>query len=136
MKIDEVPQEDAEAFEKEFKVLQYAVDDNGRFTTVKSVGWNPKTVVMQNAWDFENEKAEIARQLVLKGKKSPLYYHARKNMMNSSLLAGYTGFCRISVLLHFNPKIFRRLSQNKLKKYAAVFGFESVEQLFQIESGA
>lgn len=134
MKTDEVPQEDAGAFEKEFKVLQYAVDENGKFTTVKSVGWNPKTVVMQNAWDFENEKAEIARQLVLKGKKSPLYYHAKKNMMNAGLLAGYTGFCRISVMLHFYPGRFKRLSHKKLKKYADVFGFTSVEQLFQLDT--
>jgi hypothetical protein len=133
MKIHEVPQEDAEAFEKELKVLQYAVDEHGKFTTVKSVGWNPKTVVMQNAWDYENEKVEKARQLVLKGKKSPLYYYAKKNMMNSRLLAAYSGFCRISVILHYNPKVFSRLSRKKLQTYADVFGFNALEELFQIE---
>ena len=134
MKVNEVPQEDANAFEKEFKVLQYATDDEGKFTAVKSVGWKPKTVVMQNAWDFQNEKVEKAMQLVRDGKRSPLYYHAKKNMMNARLLAAYTGFCALSVILHFRPKQFKRLKKEKLKKYADVFGFSSVGQLFQIES--
>jgi hypothetical protein len=132
VKINEVPQEDAKAFEKEFNVLQYAVDDEGKFTTVKSVGWNPKTVVMQNAWDYENEKAEKARELVLAGKRSPLYFHTRKNMMNAWILSGYTGFSIFRVMLHFRPRFFNRLSEKKLKKYADAFNYETLDQLLEI----
>ena len=134
VKINEVPQEDANAFEKEFNVLQYAVDDKGKFTTVKSVGWNPKTVVMQNAWDYENEKTEKARELVLAGKKSPLFFHARKNMMNAWILSGYTGFSIFKVLLHFRPRFFDRLSEKKLKKYADAFNYPSIDLLFEIKN--
>jgi hypothetical protein len=132
MKINEVPQEDANAFGREYKVIQYAVDEKGKFASVKSVGWNPKTVVMQNALDFEIEKAERARQLVIDGKKSPVYYFAKKNMMNYRLLAAYSGFCLVSVFFHCNPKIFSRLSEQKLRVYADVFGLKSVDELKQI----
>jgi len=132
VKINEVPQEDANAFEKEFNVLQYAVDDECKFTTVKSVGWNPKTVVMQNAWDYENEKAEKARKLVLAGKKSSLYFHTRKNMMNAWILSGYTGFSIFRVMLHFRPHFFNRLTEKSLKKYAEAFNYSTIDQLLEI----
>ncbi len=134
MKVNEVPQEDANAFEKEFSVLQYATDENGKFKAVKSVGWKPKTEVMQNAWNYQNEKVEKAIQLVRQGKRSPLYYHARKHMMNAKLLSAYTGFSVISVLLHFRPGPFRRLKKEKLEKYYHVFGYSSIKQLIETET--
>jgi len=134
VKINEVPQDDAHVFEKDIDVIQYAVDEDGKYTAVKSVGWNPKTVVMQNAWEYENEKAEKARELVLAGKRSPLYFHARKNMMNAWILSGYTGFSIFTVLLHYRPRFFYRLNGKKLKKYADAFNYPSVEYLFEIKN--
>ena len=133
MKTEEVPQEDADAFGLEFPAIQYAQDESGHYTTVKSVGWNPKTVVMQNAWDFEREKAEKARELVRKGRRSPLYYHARKNLMNTRMLAGYAGVSWITVWLHFRPRGFRKLSLGMLEKYAQIFGYKQTEVLLTVE---
>lgn len=134
MKVGEVPQEDANAFEQEFKVIQYAVNEEGTFEAVKSVGWNPKTIVMQNALDYESQKAEAARELVEQGKRSELYYHARKNMMTSRILSGYTGINWLAVKLHFYPCMFRRLSKTQLKKYADAFGYASIDELFKIDT--
>jgi len=88
--------------------------------------------VMQNAWDYENEKAEKARKLVLAGKKSSLYFHTRKNMMNAWILSGYTGFSIFRVMLHFRPHFFNRLTEKSLKKYAEAFNYSTIDQLLEI----
>jgi hypothetical protein len=80
MKINDVPQDDA-GFLKEGKVRDvcYATDEEGKYTQVLSVGWDPKNEAIRQAWDQIHAKAEKVRQKVLKGKLSPLAFHMERD---------------------------------------------------------
>lgn len=132
MKVNEVPQDDAHLLEGKTRDLQYALDKDGKYTTVKSVGWEPKNTAMLSAWEYENEKITEALKLVEDGKKSPIYYYMKKCLMDVSLLASYTGFSRFSVKRHFKPKNFKKLSEEKLDKYTYTFGLKDRSELFKI----
>jgi hypothetical protein len=133
MKVNEVPQDDAHLLEGKTRDVQYALDENGKYTTVKSLGWEPKNIIMMNAWEYENDKISEARKLVREGKMSPVYYHMKRCLMDKKLLASYTGFSRFGISRHCKPHIFKRLSDNKLDRYVYAFGLKKREDLFKIE---
>ncbi len=132
MKIKEVPQDDA-GFLKEGKVRDvcYALDEDGNYTQVLSVGWDPKNEAIRLAWEQVNEKAEKVRTKVLDGKLSPIAFHMERCMMNSSLLAQYTGINRLRVKKHLKPSGFARLSEEELALYAEAFNI-TPEQLINV----
>lgn len=132
MKEKEVPQEISKEFDHEFSVLQYALDDDGKYTKVKSVGWEPKNAVMENAWDFEKEKMDDARELVQQGKKSPIYYHMFKALMDIGVLSGYTGFSRFNTRRHFKPKVYNKLSESIVQKYLEAFSLKTRDELNKV----
>jgi len=117
MKKNEVPQDDANMFEGKLREPCYVVDENGKYVTEQSVGWDAKNAVMQQAWDSINEKVEKIKQKVLDGKLSPLAYHMEKNQMDVKLLSKYVGLSRCKVKKHLKPKHFNKLDENTLKKY-------------------
>jgi len=119
MNIQDVPQDNA-GFLKEGKVRDvcYAVDDEGNYSQVLSVGWTPKNEAIKQAWDQVNSKAEKIRQKVINGKLSPLAYHMEKGLMNIALLSQYTGFSRWTIRRHLKPLRFKKLSSADLEKYA------------------
>ncbi len=129
MNINEVPQDDA-GFLKEGKVRDvcYAVDDEGNYTQVLSVGWDPKNEAIRQAWKQINSKSEKIRQKVLDGKLSPLAYHMERGLMNVKILSQYTGFSRWVVRRHMKPCKFNKLSIEELEKYAETLNI-SVETL-------
>ncbi len=128
MKAKDVPQDDANMLQGKLREPIYSLDENGNYTTVQSVGWNPKNEVMKEAWDQVNEKVENARNKVLSGELSPLAYYIEKNIMDSGLVANYMGMWRWTVKRHLKPKIFARLKEETLEKYARVFNITK-EQL-------
>ena len=132
MKIEEVPQDDA-GFLKEGKVRDvcYAVDEEGKYRQVLSVGWAPKNEAMQQAWDQIHLKAEKIRKKVLGGRLSPLAFHMEKGMMTVSLLAQYTGFSRMRVRKHLKPRGFSSASQTELETYAAALNI-TINQLITV----
>ena len=129
MKIKDVPQDDA-GFLKEGKVRDvcYAVDEEGNYTQVLSVGWNPKNEAIRMAWEQINEKAAKIREKVLNGKLSPLAFHMERCMMNVSLLSQYTGISKLKVRKHLKPSGFQKLSPEELALYAEAFNL-TPEQL-------
>ncbi len=131
MKKTDVPQDDANMMQGKFREPVYVLDDNGNYTTVRSVGWDPKNEVMQDAWDNINEKVKLAREKVLAGKVSPIAYYIEKNIMDVRLVASYMGIWRWKVKRHMKPSVFRKLDYDILEKYAEVFGV-SIEQLMDI----
>lgn len=131
MKSKDVPQDDANMLQGKFKEPVYSLDENGNYTTVPSVGWDPKNAVMQEAWDIVNEKVELARQNVLSGKLSPIAYYIEKNIMDTGLVAKYMGIRKWKVKRHLVPKNFEKLSNEILNKYAKVFSI-SKEKLIDI----
>ena len=132
MKVKEVPQDDENLLEGKFKDPIYTLDENGNYTTSYSVGWDVKNAVLKNAWGVINEKMEQARQDVLNGKASPILYYMEKTIMDTSLLAKYTGFWRWRVKKHLKPKVFNNLKEETLKKYADIFDL-TVEELKDID---
>jgi len=127
MKSKDVPQDDADMMRGVFREPVYSLDENGNYTTVRSVGWDPKNEVMQEAWDVVNEKIENVKQKVIAGELSPIAYYIEKNLMDVGLLSKYMGFWKWTVKKHLKPKGFNKLSDEVLEKYARVFDITKEE---------
>lgn len=122
---DKVPQDDANMLEGKFKVLKYAIDKDGRYTTVKSVGWEPENVALEKAWDVVNKEIADAKEKVLKGELSPLAYHMAKNMMDEKLLSKYAGLSVAKIRDHLKPDVFATLKPDVIQNYATIFKIEA-----------
>lgn len=132
MKSKEVPQDDANMLQGKFREPVYSVDEDGNYTTVPSVGWDPKNAVMQQAWDNINEKVEQIRRRVLDGELSPIAYYMEREIMDVSLLSKYVGLWKWTVKKHLKQKHFAKLSDEVLKKYADVLNLD-IDELKDIE---
>jgi hypothetical protein len=131
MKQDQVPQDERNLNEGKLAKLYYATDEQGHYTKVKSIGWEPETVAMEQAWEVVNDEVEDARRKVIEGKASPILYFLKKNIMNVPMVADYVGTMSFMVRLHMRPFFFARLSRKTLEKYAYTFRI-SVEELTEI----
>ena len=125
MKKEDVPQEDG--INKGMKEIAYAVDENGRYVQVPSLGWEPKNIANDQAWEVITEEIISEIKLIRAGKRSPLAYHMAKNLMNISLLASYIRMPRWQVKRHLKPVVFKRLKPEILERYADVFGISTFE---------
>jgi hypothetical protein len=132
MNKEQVPQDEENLNEGKLAKLYYATDDKGHYVKVNSIGWEPETVAMQQAWDVVNNEVEDARQRVINGKASPVLYYLKKNIMTPGLVASYVGTLSLIVNLHCRPFFFKRLSKKTLEKYAYTFRI-SVAELTDIE---
>ena len=132
MQQDEVPQDEKNLNEGKLAKLYYATDSKGHYTKVNSIGWEPETVAMEQAWDVVHAEVEAARQKVIAGKASPVLYYLKKNIMNVPMVAGYMGTLSIIVRLHMLPFIFNKLSRKTLERYAYTFRI-TVEELSDTE---
>lgn len=131
MKKKEVPQ-DPSSLNNFTKELCYAVDETGKYTTDLSSGWNVKSSALDVAWkDIENRIAQ-AKAKVLKGEVSPILYYMELKLMDITILSAYTGFFKWTVKRHFKPRVFKRLSDKKLKQYADIFEI-TIDKLKNIE---
>lgn len=131
MKESEVPQDKSNLESANLKELCYAVDENGNYTTVKSSGWDPKTIALNNAIEEINQRVEDAKARVLNNITSPIEFYMELHKMDAQILASYVGLWEWRVKRHFKPKIFNKLSSKTLQKYADVFEI-SIEQLKNI----
>lgn len=132
MKKKDVPQDDENLFEGKFKVVKYAVDDDGNYGTVGSVGWEPENTVLNQAWDEINKKVAEAKEKVDAGELSPLAYHMEKNIMDVGMLSQYMDISKRKVTKHLEPGGFNSLDARTLEKYAEVFDI-SVDELKKTE---
>lgn len=111
--------------------ISYAVNEDGKYVLVPSLGWEPKTVSNDQAWDIIAEEVTDVVAQVRAGKRSPLAYHMAHNLMNVGLLAKYVRLPRWKVRWHLRPSGFRRLSPELLERYADVFEIPA-EQLCHV----
>lgn len=132
MNKEHVPQDQENLNEGKLAKLYYATDEKGHYVKVNSIGWEPETVAMQQAWDVVNDEVQEALEKVIAGKASPLLYFIKKNIMTTAMVAGYAGNFSLSVRLHCHPFFFNRLSRKMLEKYAYTFRI-TVEELIDIE---
>ena len=132
MQQDEVPQDKKNLNEGKLAKLYYATDPKGHYTKVNSIGWEPETVAMEQAWDVVHAEVEEARQKVIAGKASPVLYFLKKNIMNVPMVAGYMGTLSIIVRLHMIPYFFKKLSRKTLERYAYTFRI-TIEEFLDTE---
>ena len=127
MKKEELPQDDS-ALKKMTRELLYVKNTDGKYTTGLSTGWEIKKDALDSAWDDIHERVEQARAAVKNGEKSAVYYFMELRLMDLTVLSGYTGFWKFTIKKHLKPKVFKALSEEKLKLYAKAFEI-SVEEL-------
>lgn len=127
MKKEDIPQ-DGGALTKLTKEVVYAVDNSGNYTTELSTGWEVKANALDVAWKDIEQRIESARQKVLNNQASPILYFIELRLMDTGIVAAYTGFWKWTVKQHLKPSVFKKLSEKKLKKYAEAFNI-SVEEL-------
>lgn len=128
MRKKDVPQDTSNLSSKNMKELCYAIDEDGKYTTELSTGWNPKTIALSNAIEEIEERINAAREKVKNGIASPIEYYMEVHKMDIGVLASYVGLWKWQVKRHFKPKVFQKLSDKKLEKYAAIFDI-SLEEL-------
>ena len=132
MKKKDVPQDDENLFEGKFKVVKYAVDDDGNYGTVGSSGWEPENAVLNQAWKEVNRKVAETKKKVDAGELSPLAYHMEKNIMDVDMLSQYMDISKRNVSKHLKPNRFNGLDEKTLTDYAEVFDL-TVEELKKTE---
>ncbi|WP_128331038.1 hypothetical protein [Apibacter sp. HY039] len=131
MKKEQVPQDEGNLVKSNIKDLYYAVDEEGKYTTVLSTGWEAKTLAQDESMDLIKERVEDARSKVLAGELSPIAYYMEVNKMDVSILSSYTHIWSWFVKRHMKPANFYKLKTKTLQKYAEAFGI-NIEQLKDI----
>ena len=117
MKTTDVPQDD-ESFYAGHQRACYATDAQGRYVVVGSKGWGVETIVNSQANDLVREHIATALARVRRGETSVLAYHMARRQMTIGLLAAYSGFSRLRIHWHLRPKVFARLPETILNRYA------------------
>jgi hypothetical protein len=116
----------------QFRELFYSYDTDGKFE--KSVGYHGESdrVTLQQAWDLFGERTEEARQKVKAGKASPILYYMEKTMVTAMDLSMHAGINVWRIKRHLKPKVFKRLNEKTLNKYAVAFNI-SLDQLKNVD---
>lgn len=130
MKKDKVPQDKGGMLDGA-RELCYAVDENGKYTTVKSCGWEAKQIVNDQAWKLIKEKVSDIKDRVSRGELSPLAYYMVKNQMDIKLLSDHVGFSKRKIKKHLNPGNFNELDTSVLERYARAFSL-TVDELKEL----
>nr|WP_194716184.1 hypothetical protein [Chryseobacterium muglaense] len=106
----------------------YVTDENDNYTTANSIGWDAKKAALEESMELINERIEEAKQNVANNLVSPIIYFMEFNKMDFQVLAAYVNMWQWTVKRHSKPKIFKKLSDSTLKKYADAFDI-SVDEL-------
>jgi hypothetical protein len=130
MKKQEIPQ-DPSALDKFTKEVCYAVDESGKYITGLSRGWEIKADALGVTWQDIEQRIEDARRKVNNGEKSPIYFYMERSLMDLEIMASYTGFWQWQIKRHMKPRVFQKLSNKSLQKYADIFEV-SIENLKNI----
>lgn len=131
MKKKDVPQYDSKLGSMTREVV-YVKDEDGNYTRELSSGWEVKSKALDHAWEGIEERIEEAREKVKSGEASPILFYMEVRLMDLPVLAGYTGFWKMTVKRHMKPSKFAKLQDKKLQKYADAFDI-SIEQLKNID---
>ena len=97
------------------------MDENGKYITELSTGWDVKTEALGVAWGDIEERVNNARNMVLEGKASPILFFMELRLMDIGIVSAYTGFWKWTIRRHLTSKTFAKLSEKSLKKYSNAF---------------
>lgn len=125
MKREEVPQD--AAILEEWRELAYAVDEQGRYVLVPTVGWDAANLANIQAWETIAADMAAALEKIRAGQASPLIFHMARHQMDAGLLAGYVGLSRWRVRRHLKPGPYDRLTTELRQRYAEVFNLNVSE---------
>lgn len=128
MKKSEVPQDKSNLESVQVKELCYAVDEQGNYTTELSTGWEPKSIVQQETIKLLQERIAQAKEAIKENRLSPIVYYMELHRMDWATLAAYMSMWAWRIKRHAKPRVFNRLNQKTLQRYAEVFEIE-VEEL-------
>ncbi len=120
MKKENLPQ-DKSALGDITREVCYVKNEEGKYTTDLSSGWEVKKDALDNAWTDINQRVEEARLAVKNGLVSPIQYYMELRLMDFPIICGYTGFWRMTIRRHMKPHVFKNLSDKKLLLYAQAF---------------
>lgn len=102
--------------------LTYAVDDEGKYKTVESVGNSLGTLSVKMMQHHINDEVEAAAERVRSGKESPLAFFMALHIMDCGLLSQYVGIAGWRIKRHLKPSVFGKLKPDVLQRYADFFG--------------
>jgi len=122
MKKNEVPQDDSPLKKNQSNELVYAVDEEGKFVSVQSSGWEPKTIIQYENLEVLDQRVQQALEDVRANRVSPVVYYMELNRMDWQTLAAYLEKWTFIVKRHAKPSVFKGLGTKTLQKYADVFG--------------
>ncbi|MBW3518394.1 hypothetical protein [Flavobacterium sp. NKUCC04_CG] len=128
MKKSEVPQDKSSLDKVQVKELCYAVDDQGKYTTELSSGWEPKSIVQHETLKLLQERIEQSKLDVKDGLVSPIVYFMELHRMDWSTLGAYMNRWVWRIKRHAKPSVFKKLNQRTLQRYADIFDI-NVEEL-------
>lgn len=117
MKATDVPQDNDPAYRGETKLV-YAVDAKGKLIPVQTTGWSTERVVTAIAWQAIDQDLAKTRLAVSQRQASPLFYFMKFRQMDLALLAQNMALSRWRVWWHLRPKVFARLSERWVDRYA------------------
>ncbi len=103
------------------RIIRYAPGSSGRIDPVSDDVWQPVQIANRQAWKEIEQAVERSRQKVLSGQASCLHYYMTLNQMGVRLLARSIGLPAWQVRLHLFPRVFRRLPERILDRYAEFF---------------
>lgn len=115
------PDPDGKLREANSKRVRYTSDDRGTVVEEYEEFTDYGVVVAGNVFDRYREREEKARELVRKKKSSPIEYFMYRTRIELELLVVLTGFTRREVKKHMKPRIFEKLNDAVLLRYAEVF---------------
>lgn len=98
------------------------------FTRKVDYQYQANQVIIKQGWDVLEERITEIKNCVIRGELSPLAYYMEKSQMEVPMLSDYAGFAKWRVRKHLKPRHFRKLSNEKLAKYASVLDI-TIEQL-------
>ncbi len=118
MKAGDVPQDQEQSVLAGHQRACYAVDERGRYVVVGSSGWEVENIVNGQANDAVRAEIAVALGRARRGETSALAYHMARRQMDIGLLAAYSGISRVRIWWHLHPRVFRRLTDKVLRRYA------------------
>jgi hypothetical protein len=127
MKKEDLPQ-DKSSLEDFTREVCYVKDKDGKYITGLSTGWEAKTAALDKQWEEINRRIAEAKKDFLAGGKSSIAYYLELQLMDISVLSGYTGFFQWQIKRHMSPLRFKKLSTKRLQKYADAFNI-SIDEL-------
>lgn len=122
MKKQDIPQDESNLQSAKITEVVYVTDENDNYTTGNSKGWDAKKLALEESLSLINERIQQAKIDVANGNVSPIIYFMELNKMDFGVLSAYMNLWQWRVKRHAKPKIFKKLNDSVLQKYADTFG--------------